>query len=88
MPSFYQSLANDVEWVEESPDPIAGSFRARTEFLAYAFDRFAGALPQGTQLRVERILVCARSMVVTMWFLPAVKNQIQQGYRYWWICNR
>jgi hypothetical protein len=88
VPAFDESLANDVEWIDDAPEPFAGSLRARTEFLAYAFDRFAGALPQGTQLRIERIFVCARNMVVTMWFLPAARNEIQQGYRYWWICDR
>ena len=70
VPSFDQSLARDVEWIDEALEP------------------FAGSLPQGTQLRIERICVRARSVAVTMWFLPAARSDFQQGYRYWWICNR
>jgi hypothetical protein len=87
MPSVYEP-ANGVEWIEQSSHPLAGSFRTRSDFLAYTLKRFGEDLPRGTRLRIERVVVNARFAVVTMWFLPTESTEWQPGYRYWWICER
>ena len=87
MPSVGEP-ANGVEWIEQASHPLAGSFRTRAEFLAYTLKRFGQGLPQGTRLRIERVVVSTRFAVVTMWFLPTASSEFQPGYRYWWICER
>jgi hypothetical protein len=86
-PYFDAQFENAVEWIEDTPHPLGGSFRGRSDFLAYTFKRFAEELPQGTTLHIESVLVMAHCAIVTMWFLPAA-NQFPLGYRYWWICDR
>ena len=88
MPSFDGQLANGVEWIEQASHPLAGSFRTRTDFLAYTFKRFGEGLPQGTRLHIERVVVTSRFAIVTMWFMPRAQTEFQAGYRYWWICER
>jgi len=88
MPFVDEQLANEVEWIEQASHPLAGSFRTRSAFLAYTFNRFGEGLPQGTRLRVERVVVNARFAVVTLWFLPTAMTDLQLGYRYWWVCER
>ena len=79
---------NGIEWIDDTAHPLGGSFRSKSDFLAYTTKRFTDGLPQGTQLRIERVLVQAHCAIVTMWFLPATPGQYSFGYRYWWICDR
>jgi len=76
--------SNGVEWIGEAPNPLTGSVRARSAFLAHTVKRFSEALPQGTQLRIERVSVSTHFAVVTMWFQPTARSESQ---RYWWICG-
>ena len=76
---------NGVEWIEEAPHPLAGSVRSRSAFLVHTVKRFSEALPQGTLLRIERVLVNTHFAVVTMWFLPMARSE---WHRYWWICGQ
>ena len=77
-----------VQWIEDTAHPLGGSFRSKSEFLDYTMKRFTDVLPQGTQLRIESVLVRAHCAIVTMWFLPASSGRFSFGYRYWWICDR
>jgi hypothetical protein len=77
-----------VEWIDDTAHPLGGSFRGRSDFLAYTLKRFTDVLPQGTQLHIESVLVRGHCAIVTMWFLPAAPSQFSSGYRYWWICDR
>ena len=87
MPSVDEP-ANAVEWIEQACHPLVGSFRTRSDFLAYTLKRFGESLPQGTRLRIERVVVIPRFAIVTMWFLPTDNSELQLSYRYWWICER
>lgn len=87
-PGVYAQPRSSVEWIDETANPLGGSFRGRADFLAYTLERFTEGLPHGTQLRIESVLVRAHCAIVTMWFLPAAPDQFQFGYRYWWICDR
>ena len=81
-------FACGVEWIEESLQPLAMSPRARSDFLDHTVKRFGEALPQGTRIRVESVLVTAGYAVVTLRFLPLPVCLGHIGYRYWWICER
>jgi hypothetical protein len=81
-------FAPGVEWIEESPQPLAMSPRTRSDFLAHTVKRFGEGLPQGTRIRVERVLVTAGYTIVTLRFLPLPVCLGDVGYRYWWICER
>ena len=83
-----ETFADCVEWIEEASNPLAGPLRTRTTFLAHALKRLCEGLPQGTRLRIERVLVGTRFVIVTMWFLPLPGAEFQLRYRYWWICER
>jgi hypothetical protein len=83
-----ENVANGVEWIEQAAHPLAGSCRRKADFLAHAHRVFGEALPQGTQLHIESVLVSTRGVIVTMWFLPMAKIEPGFGYRYWWICDR
>jgi hypothetical protein len=85
---YGEPVSNGIEWIEEAPNPLAHSSRARNAFLAYAFERFQNLLPRNTRVRFERVLVCSRCVIVTMWFLPMVSDEVPHCYRYWWICER
>jgi hypothetical protein len=85
MIDFVDDWANGVEWIADASHPLAGSLRTRSAFLADTVKRFSEALPQGTQLRIERVLVSTHSAVVTLWFLPLARSD---WHRYWWICTK
>jgi hypothetical protein len=85
MIDFVDDWANDVEWIAESSHLLAGSYRARTTFLAHTIKRFSEALPQGTRFHIERVFLGTHFAVVTMWFLPLARSE---SHRYWWICGR
>jgi hypothetical protein len=83
-----EPVASDIEWIEEGPNPLARSSRARSGFLAYALKLIQNTLPRDTQIQFERVLVYSRCVIVTMWFLPVATAECRQSYRYWWICDR
>jgi hypothetical protein len=81
-------FACGVEWIEESPQPLAMSPRTRSDFLAHTVKRFGEGLPSDTCIRIERVFVTADHAIVTLWFLPLPVCLGHVGYRYWWICER
>ena len=83
MIDFVDDWANDVEWIAEASHPLAGSLRTRSAFLADTVKRFSEALPLGTQLRIERVLVSTHSAVVKQPPRRTDRSYIQtQGVRY------
>jgi hypothetical protein len=86
--SYGEPVTTGIDWIEETPNPLARSSRTRSDFLAYTFKLFQDVLPRDTQIRFERVLVCTRCVIVTMWFMPVATDEFRQSYRYWWICDR
>ena len=56
-------------------------------FRAHTFDKLNRVLPQGTQLRVEHVLVSTDWAVVELQSLAIAKNGLKFDNRYCWVCR-
>jgi uncharacterized protein len=80
-------VADDVDWIVEGTHPLAGHYRSKSDFLAHTFEKLGKVLPQGTQLRVEHILLSADWAVVELRSLAIAKNGRKFDNRYCWVCR-
>ena len=84
--SFFKHVAEDVDWTVMGTHPLAGRYRSKLSFVAGTFARLEKVLPQGTQLRVEHILVTGEQAVVELRSFATAKNGMRFDNRYCWVC--
>jgi hypothetical protein len=58
----------------EGTHPLAGHYRSKQAFIAGTFTKLAKALPEGTELHVENVLVSGDWAVVELHSLATAKN--------------
>ena len=51
--SFFEHVADDVDWIVEGTHPLAGHYKSKADFIAGTFDKLGQVLPAGAQLVVE-----------------------------------
>jgi hypothetical protein len=85
--TFFDHVADDVDWTVEGTHPLAGHYRSKSDFVAHTFAKLAKVLPQGTQLRVEHALVSGAWAVVELRSDATAQNGMRFDNRYCWVCR-
>jgi ketosteroid isomerase-like protein len=83
--SFFNHVADDVDWTVMGTHPLAGHYRSKKAFIAGTFAKLGQVLPEGAQLRVEHLLVKDDEAVVELHSLATAKNGMRFDNRYCWV---
>jgi ketosteroid isomerase-like protein len=83
--SFFEHVADDVNWTVMGTHPLAGTYHTKADFLAHTFARLDKILKEGVVLRVTNILVDGDSAAVEMESLSTALNGKPFDNRYCWI---
>jgi ketosteroid isomerase-like protein len=85
--AFFEHVADNVDWTVEGTHPLSGHYRSKADFRAHTFEKLNKVLQEGTQLRVEHILVSADWAVVELHSLATDRNGLRFDNRYCWVCR-
>jgi len=85
--SFFEHVADDVDWTVMGTHPLAGRYRSKADFLAGTFNKLALVLPQGTQLSVENVLLDGDWAIVELRSHATAKNGMRFDNHYCWLCR-
>jgi ketosteroid isomerase-like protein len=83
--TFFEHVADDVDWFVMGTRPLAGHYRNKKAFIAGTFDKLAQVLPQGAQLQVEYLIVKDDQAVVELHSLATAKNGMRFENRCCWV---
>ena len=84
---FFDHVADNVDWIVEGTNPLAGHYHSKADFLAHTFEKLAKVLPQGAELHTEHVLVSEDWAVVELHSLATAKNGFRFDNRYCWVCR-
>lgn len=82
--SFFDRVADDVDWTITGRHPIAGRYRRKEDFLA-AIKRIDNALDKRILFKVECIHIDGTNAVVEMESVAVAKNGETFNNAYCWI---
>ena len=85
--SFFEHVADKVDWIVEGTHPLAGHYKSKSDFVAGTFAKLAKVLPNGAQLVVEHLIVKDDQAVVELHSLATAKNGLKFDNRYCWVCR-
>jgi hypothetical protein len=85
--SFFEHVANDVDWTVMGTHPLAGRYRGKTALRAGTLDKLAQVLPKGPQLRVVDLIICESWVVVELRSEAVAKNGMRFDNRYCWLAR-
>ena len=83
--TFFEYVADNVDWIVMGTHPLAGHYRSKKAFIAGTFDKLAQVLPQGAQLQLEYLIVKDDQAVVELHSLATAKNGMRFDNRYCWV---
>lgn len=83
--SFFEHVADNVDWTVEGTHPLAGHYRSKQDFQAHTFERLNRILPTGAQLHVEHILIDGEWAAVELRSNAVAKNGMRFDNRYCWV---
>ncbi len=58
--SFFEYVADDVDWTVMGTHPLAGDYLGKKVFRERTFGKLGKVLPEGAQLKVEHLFVWSR----------------------------
>jgi ketosteroid isomerase-like protein len=83
--SFFEHVADNVDWIVEGTHPLAGHYLSKKAFIEGTFTKLSQVLPNGAQLHVEDLLVKDNEAVVELHSLATAKNGLRFDNRYCWV---
>jgi uncharacterized protein len=83
--AFFVHVADDVNWIVEGTHPLAGHYYSKEEFRSGTFAKLGKILPEGTQLRVENVLISDPWAIVELQSLATAKNGMRFDNCYCWL---
>jgi ketosteroid isomerase-like protein len=83
--AFSQHVADDVDWTVMGAQPLAGQSLSKKAFIAGTFAKLARVLPDGAQLRTERLAVRDDQAVVELRSCVTAENGMRFDNRYCWV---
>src|ERR1700730_10756429 len=83
--SFFEHVADDVDWTVMGTHPLAGPYKSKADFIAGTFAKLGKVLPNGAQLVVEHLIVKDDQAVVELHSLATAKNGMRFDNRYCWV---
>lgn len=85
--SFFEHVADKVDWTVEGTHPLAGHYSSKADFIAGTFAKLGKVLPNGAQLVVEHVIVNDDYAVVELHSMATAKNGLRFDNRYCWVCR-
>jgi uncharacterized protein len=83
--TFFEYVADHVDWIVMGTHPLAGHYRSKKAFIEGTFSKLAQVLPKGAQLHLENLIVKDDQAVVELHSLATAKNGMRFDNRYCWI---
>jgi uncharacterized protein len=83
--TFFEHVADDVDWTVMGTHPLAGHYTSKAAFQAGAFAKLGKVLAQGAQLRVDHLLVQDDEAVVELNSGATARNGMRFDNRYCWV---
>ena len=83
--TFFERVADDVDWTVMGTHPLAGHYRSKKAFREGTFAKLNQVLAQGAQLQVEDLIVKDDEAVVELHSLATAKNGMRFDNRYCWV---
>ena len=83
--TFFEHVADNVDWIVEGTHPLAGHYFSKKAFIEGTFTKLSQVLPNGAQLHVEDLLVKDDEAVVELHSLATAKNGLRFDNRYCWV---
>jgi len=85
--SFFEHVADNVDWTVMGSHPLAGRYKCKADFVACTFDKLGTVLPQGAQLVVEHMIVKGDQAVMELHSLATARNGMRFDNRYCWVVH-
>lgn len=85
--SFFEHVADDVDWTVMGTHPLAGEYHGKKAFREATFARLDKVLQAGAQLQVEHLLVRGNEAAVELRSLATARNGMRFDNRYCWIVD-
>ncbi len=83
--TFFERVADDVDWIVMGTHPLAGHYRSKKAFREGTFAKLGQVLQNGAQLHVEDLIVKDDEAVVELHSLATAKNGMRFNNRYCWV---
>lgn len=83
--SFFEHVADDVDWIVMGTHPLAGEYHSKKAFREGTFAKLDKVLQAGAQLQVENVLVQRDEAAVELRSLATARNGMRFDNRYSWI---
>ena len=83
--TFFEHVADNVDWIVEGTHPLAGHYRSKKAFIEGTFAKLSQVLPHGAQLYVEDLIVKDDEAVIELHSLATAKNGMRFDNRYCWV---
>jgi len=83
--SFFEHVANHVDWTIMGTHPLAGHYCSKVAFLAGTFDKLAKVLVAGTHLHVTNVVVAGDAAVVELVSNATARNGMRFDNHYRWV---
>ena len=85
--SFFEHVADNVDWTVIGTHPLAGRYTSKGSFIAGTFAKLGKVLPNGAQLMVEHVIVNGDEAVVELHSMATAKNGMRFDNRYCWVVH-
>lgn len=83
--TFFECVAENVDWTVEGTHPLAGHYQSKQEFYSHTFARLNNILQEGTQLHVQNVLTDGDWAVVELRSYAFAKSGMRFDNRYCWV---
>jgi ketosteroid isomerase-like protein len=85
--TFFDHVADDVDWTVMGTHPLAGHYLNKRALIAGTFAKLGQVLPNGAQLRTEHLIVKDDQAVVELHSFATAKDGMRFDNRYCWVVN-
>jgi ketosteroid isomerase-like protein len=83
--SFFDHVADNVDWTVEGTHPLAGHYRSKADFREHTFKKLGKVLPGGVQLHVTHAFVSGDWAVVELESLATAQSGLRFDNKYCWV---
>jgi ketosteroid isomerase-like protein len=83
--SFFENVADDVDWTVLGTHPLAGRYRSKEGFLRNTFARIGRALREPPRLTVRNVLVDGSCAAVELRMERVARTGMEFNNDYCWI---
>lgn len=83
--TFFEHVADDVDWTVMGTHPLAGHYASKAAFKAGTFSKLAKVIPDGAQLSVTGVIVAGDVAVVELASGATARNGMRFDNHYCWV---